>query len=179
MRKVIFLILAVLLATLLCGCNILKGQLEPLNPKQEEVQMQKSESGEDTITYHDTLYGFDFTLPASWKGYQIIADIWEGVPPGSSNVVEKGPVITIRHELWTKEKPRQDIPILIFTLDQWKKLQKEKFHIGAAPIGPSELGRNNEYVFALPARYNYAFPEGYEEVEKILAGKPLHPKDIS
>jgi len=36
-------------------------------------------------------------------------------------------------------------------------LQQEKFHIGAAPINPSELGRNTKYVFALPARYNYAF----------------------
>ena len=43
----------------------------------------------------------------------------------------------------------------------------------AAPINPGELGRNVKYVFALPARYNYAFPTGYQEVEKILEGKPL------
>jgi hypothetical protein len=29
-------------------------------------------------------------------------------------------------------------------------------------------------VFALPARYNYAFPTRYEEVEKILSSNPLH-----
>ena len=40
-------------------------------------------------------------------------------------------------------------------------------------MGPSELGRNNRYVFALPARYNYTFPPGYKEVEKILANHPL------
>ena len=59
---------------------------------------------------------------------------------------------------------------MVFTLDQWDRLNKDEFHIGAAPINPSELGRNKDYVFALPARYNYAFPLGYEEVEQILRG---------
>ena len=62
---------------------------------------------------------------------------------------------------------------MVFTLAQWDSLQQDKFHIGAAPIGPSELGRNTRYVFALPARYNFAFPTGYEEVEKILEDNPL------
>jgi len=52
-------------------------------------------------------------------------------------------------------------------------IQKEKIHIGAAPIGPSELGRNKIYVFALPARYNFGFLNGYEEVECILKNNPL------
>ena len=39
--------------------------------------------------------------------------------------------------------------------------------------GPSELGRNTRYVFGLPFRYNYSFPIGYEEVEKILESKPF------
>ena len=43
-------------------------------------------------------------------------------------------------------------------------------------MGPKELGRNSKYVFALPARYNFAFPTGFEEVEDILAGNPLQPK---
>ena len=64
---------------------------------------------------------------------------------------------------------------MVFTLAQWNALQQGKFHIGAAPIGPTELGRNSNYVFALPARYNYAFLNGYQEVENILKGKPLKP----
>jgi len=43
----------------------------------------------------------------------------------------------------------------------------------AAPVGPKELGSNSKYVFALPARYNYEFLEGYEEVEAILESNPL------
>jgi hypothetical protein len=66
---------------------------------------------------------------------------------------------------------------MIFTLSQWKAMQQEEFHIGAAPFGPRELGRNSRYVFALPARYNYAFPAGYEEVEEILKGYPLQKLD--
>jgi hypothetical protein len=67
---------------------------------------------------------------------------------------------------------------MIFTLEQWSSLEKGEFHIGAAPIGPTILGQNNEYVFALPARYNFAFLEGYEEVENILDNNPLHPKNV-
>jgi len=66
---------------------------------------------------------------------------------------------------------------MIFTLDQWASLLKDEFRVGAAPIPPSELGRNAKYVFALPARYNFAFPTGFEEVEDILKGNPLKPMD--
>jgi len=62
---------------------------------------------------------------------------------------------------------------MVFTIKQWTALQNDAFHIGAAPIGPSELSRNNVNVFALPARYNFAYPAGYEEVDTILQGKPL------
>ena len=62
---------------------------------------------------------------------------------------------------------------MVLTVSQWNLLQQEKFHIGAAPVNPSELGRNIRYVFALPARYNYAFPTGYKEVEQILRDDPL------
>ncbi|MGB8451919.1 MAG: hypothetical protein WCD89_06255 [Anaerocolumna sp.] len=47
----------------------------------------------------------------------------------------------------------------------------------SAPINPCELGRNSQYVFALPARYNYAFPEGFEEVEDIIQSAPLAPTE--
>jgi hypothetical protein len=129
----------------------------------------------NSIIYENTQYGFRFTLPASWKGYTIVTSRWEGTSIQSGNTVETGPIISIRHPLWTAQNPRQDIPIMVFTLAQWSALQREDFHIGAAPIGPSELGRNAKYVFALPARYNFAFLPGYEEVEKILDGKPLQP----
>jgi hypothetical protein len=147
--------------------------------------MAGSYSAPQSIEYQNTQYGFDFSLPDSWRGYTIVTDRWEGLSIsdgpaiGDSKIVERGPLISIRHPEWTEQDKRQDIPIMIFTRSQWNALQKEKFHIGAAPIGPTELGRNNKYVFALPARYNFAFPTGFEEVQEILEGKPLQPFNIS
>lgn len=130
---------------------------------------------EASVEYQNDQYGFSFALPDSWKGYTVQVVQWAGDTPGPQGVVtvEEGPMISIRHPRWTTEKPRQDIPIMVFTLAQWSSLQKGEFHIGAAPMNPKELGRNGRYVFALPARYNYAFPEGFEEVERILEGQPL------
>lgn len=130
-----------------------------------------------SIVYRNTEYGFSFHLPDSWEGYEIINEKWEGFKAGQQGgeAAETGPMISIRHPQWTAQNPRQDIPILIFNLAQWDLLQQREFHIGAAPIGPKKIGRSNNYVFALPARYNYAFPTGYEEVEKILENEPLKP----
>ncbi|MBN2259876.1 MAG: hypothetical protein JW702_05005 [Clostridiales bacterium] len=87
--------------------------------------------------------------------------------------VQSGPIIIIRNPLWTNENPRQDIPIMIFTIAQWYALQNDEFHIGAAPIGPSDLGRNQIYMMALPARYNYAYSTGYEEVDTVINNHSL------
>jgi hypothetical protein len=135
----------------------------------------------DSTAYRNTRYSFTFLLPESWKGYSIVTDQWEGLAvrgsQGNEEAVETGVLISIRHPQWTSENSRQDIPIMVFTLAQWNALQREEFHIGAAPIGPKELGRNSKYVFALPARYNFAFPTGYEEVENILENNPLQAKE--
>jgi hypothetical protein len=146
------------------------------------VYLQKNQTnqpvtqGTNSISYTNSQYRFSFSLPTTWKGYSVVTDTWSGDTNGPNGdvVVAAGPIISIRNPLWTARSPRQDIPIMIFTIAQWNSLQQDTFHIGAAPIGPSELGRNTTYVFALPARYNYAFPTGYEEVEQILKGNPLH-----
>lgn len=134
----------------------------------------------ETILYENKEFGFTLSLPNSWLNYQIISDTWEGIASDQdqNNVIENGPLLLIRHPAWTEEKPRQDIPIMIFTHEQWSSLEKEEFHIGAAPIGPTLLGQNNQYVFALPARYNFSFLDGYEEVENILENKPLQPTNV-
>jgi hypothetical protein len=132
----------------------------------------------ETILYENTEYGFTFSLPKSWEDYQIVTDSWKGIDTDKqqNKIVENGSIISIRHPEWTAETPRQDIPIMIFTLGQWSSLEKGEFHIGAAPVGPRKLGQNNKYVFALPPRYNFAFSEGYKEVEDILENDALQPK---
>jgi hypothetical protein len=139
---------------------------EDINQNEPEVNL-----------YENAEYGFTFTLPENWEGYQIVSDTWEGIALDQQQM-ENGQILLIRHPEWTDSNPRQDIPIMIFTLKQWTSLQNGEFHIGAAPIGPTMLGQNNDYVFALPARYNFAFLEGYEEVETILENNPLEPKNV-
>jgi len=129
------------------------------------------------IEYHNTEYGFSFALPADWQGYSIIVGNWTGDVSDSSKgdvPALQGPLISIRHPLWTAQNPRQDIPILIFTHPQWDALQRGEFLVSAAGVGPTELGQNANYAFALPPRYDYALLPGYEEVEKIMEGNPLH-----
>jgi hypothetical protein len=130
----------------------------------------------DANVYLNNDFGFTVSLPQNWKGYSLLTSKWTGVAANSpvSAPYAEGPIISIRSPLWTAEAPRQDIPVMVFTLAQWNDLQQDLFHIGAAPINPSELGRNANYVFALPARYNFAFLPGYEEVQQIIDAKSLH-----
>lgn len=156
--------------------SIMKGYSEKIDVSRilaiSNELLKKSLS---IIEYKNTQYGFSFSLPLTWYGYTIVEDSWVGDVSDTKGdvVVEKGPIILIRHPKWTSATPRQDIPIMIFIIEQWNELQQEKFHIGAAPIGPIELRRNSKYVFALPARYNFAFLPGFEEVEEILENNPL------
>lgn len=146
-------------------------------PSARQVSPTPGAQPARSVEYRNDQYGFAVELPASWAGFATVVAEWQGdaIGPGGEIVLgaERGPMISIRHPQWTTEKPRQDIPLIVLTLAQWNSLQEGEFHIGAAPVNPRELGRNTRYVFALPARYNYAFPEGFEEVEQILQGQPL------
>ena len=125
---------------------------------------------QDSLAYENTEYGFKIDLPESWQGFSVIQKEWQGRDlsrEGKDDQVA-GPLVIIRHPQWTEEEPRQDIPIMVLTHEQWKAIQAEQLSVSAAPIPPQELGQNERYVFALPPRYNYDFPTGYEEVEQII-----------
>jgi hypothetical protein len=123
------------------------------------------------VTYVNSQYGFTFSLPADWQGYSIVTSTWTGYVTPQVH----GPIISIRNPAWTAAVPTQDIPIMIFTPSQWMAVSTgtNPMPVSAAPIAPSELGANSQYVFALPARYNYAYPADWQEVQTILAGNPL------
>lgn len=130
-----------------------------------------SASTSDSIVYSNTDYGFDVELPADWKGYTIVEDTWQGTSltgKDAGKVFESGTTLSLRNPKWTKETPYQDIPIMIFTKEQWKPIEAEEVGVSAAPVPPSKLAENSKYVFALPPRYNFAYPAGYEEVDKII-----------
>ncbi len=124
------------------------------------------------VEYKNSNLGFSVKLPDSWKNFSAVDGSWEGYSldaTGKTQIKsETGITVSVRHPLWTSSAPRQDIPVMVFSLKQWSDMQADKFHAGAAPINPSELGRNSKYVFALPARYNFAYITGFEEVETIL-----------
>ena len=177
---------AIMSLSLLSGCSG-KANINP-SPSPSAVSTPVAATSPsptadpNLVVYKNTQYGFNFTLPVAWKGYTFIISQWEGLSlksDMSGKVAQTGAIISLRDPRWTQQTPRQDIPIMVFTLDQWNSLKNEEFHIGAAPMDPSELGRNNKYVFALPARYNYAFPLGYEEVDTILKGAPLKTFNVN
>ena len=167
--------IAVLAIALLAGCASQNtAQLSPTATPTPSSTPTVTPTTATSLTYDNTKYGFKFTLPMSWTGYTLVNTTWEGRSVATGKVVETGPFISIRHPLWTSADKRQDIPIMVFTLSQWGLVNSEKMSLGAAPIPPSELGRNATYVFALPARYNFAFPTGYQEVDQIMQSNPLH-----
>jgi hypothetical protein len=132
----------------------------------------------DQIVYRNSAYGFCFDLPASWSGYSIVTEQWQGEWIGDHSQAPSakelaGPKIIIRHPKWTKTSQREDIPIMVFSRAQWKLVAAEEISVGAAPIGPTELGRNTKYVFALPARYEFDEKEGVEEVVELMQHHPL------
>jgi len=125
------------------------------------------------IVYHNTHYGFCFLLPADWKGYTIVTEKWRGAVLDSQKT-ESGPQLLIRNPKWTKADPWQDIPIMIFTPSQWQIVAADNLAVSAAPIGPSELGRNKSYVFALPPRWiGFADAKGTDEVQTLMNQNPF------
>jgi hypothetical protein len=121
------------------------------------------------LVYRNAKYSFCLALPAGWAGFKVLTDSWYG-----DNNVESGPKFTIRNPRWTKESPYQDIPILVFTPAQWRAVDSGEFNVSAAPIGPSELGRNQNYVFALPPRFaGFDDAAGTDEVLQLLGQKPF------
>ena len=128
--------------------------------------------------YSNKDYGFAFTLPNTWANYSIVKNTWEGSPVNTKSKKETGPKLLIRNPKWTEALPYQDIPVLVFTLAEWSTYEKGNFSVSAAPILASELGRNNKYVFALPARWNFDYSKDYEEAISIINTNPLEAFDL-
>jgi hypothetical protein len=128
----------------------------------------------DAIEYRNTRFGFVFSLPQGWKGYTIVTEQWEA-SDAQKGSVESGPVVCIRHPDWTKESPRQDIPIMVFTLGQWDSAEKGNLYVGGVAISPGELGRNRKYAFAVSRRVEDSDVAGAKEVNGILQHSPLRP----
>jgi hypothetical protein len=120
------------------------------------------------VRYVNKELGFQIDLPESWRGYSVIVLRWQATSPEDST--ESGPLIVLRHPLWTEANPREDMPIMVFTRAQFDQVQQEELRISAAPYPPPALGQNSKYVLALPPRYNFDALTGYEEVDRLVHG---------
>jgi hypothetical protein len=161
------------LATATPAVNCQYQQVQCVRAPCPPVWVCESSVATNWISYVNEMYGLTVALPESWKGYSIVTDVWSATATKGSTATMKGPQLHIVHPLSTQQSPRQDIPVMVLTLDEWNRSLSQGWSFGAAPIGPSELARNTKYVFALPARYNYAFPKGFEEVDMIITSKAI------
>jgi hypothetical protein len=130
-----------------------------------------------SITYKNAQYGFTFSLPSKWQGYYIVETTWQGAAL-TNGFATSGPKILIRNPKWTAAAPYEDLPVMIFTISQWKAYLAEDFSVSAAPIKASELARNSEYVFALPPRWDFDYSLEYKEAQDIIAEKPLKTFEV-
>lgn len=130
------------------------------NPVASDVETSK-------LMYKNQKFGFEFELPSEWRGYSVTE---ESITNAAGNEAY-GTLITV-HDPRSMNAPQPlYVPIAIFTTAQWEKWVATNFdgYPTAAPIGPTERGRNNQYVFATPPRFDFGFDElGYKEVNDII-----------
>jgi len=120
------------------------------------------------VVYRNTHYGLQVALPDSWKGYTVISSSYDIFNISTGAHEGTGVIIKLRNPLWTAPAPYEDLPVMVFTPANWQRVLNEQISVGAAPIPPSLLARNSVYVFALPARYNYDFATGWQEVQQVI-----------
>jgi hypothetical protein len=124
------------------------------------------------IRYHNSQYDFTFYLPASWQRHSILTQQWEGetyLPEKDKDVVlARGPIIVLRNPQWKTNNLYQDIPIYIFTRQQWEDIHLGKYDAEGAGGIIYELWHNDKYVFGMHSRYNWHELSGFKEVADIV-----------
>jgi hypothetical protein len=130
--------LALVLSGGLFGCSTTRNQLSNL-----------------PLRYHNSQYDFTFSLPASWQGYLVLAEQWDGgdLSPAQDKIIytEHGQQITLRHPQWKTNDLYQDIPIIVFNRKQWDEGVWPNIYAGGVM---DEMWHNRKYVFAISSRYN-------------------------
>jgi hypothetical protein len=122
-------------------------------------------------TYKNTELGFGMIFPDSWRGYTVVSQTWQGNAVDNFDQKYSGPEIVFKNPQTTPQQSYQDIPMMVFTKDQWSMVSGNNptVAISAAPIGPAEVGQNAKYVFATPPRW-YGFTDaiGFQEAVDIV-----------
>ena len=154
----------------------LRGQAVKLRQLEQEnidlkAQRQQRDGTASAIEYRNEQYGFGMTFPSGWSGYSVVTDTWHGQThdeQGETTGTYTGPEFILRHPQWTAAAPWQDIPVLVFTHDEWALVEQQKLGVSAAPTSPSKLGENAKFVFALPPRWiGFADALGRDEAARV------------
>lgn len=136
--------------------------------KIKKIENRSSEEENGHLAYTNNQYGFEIILPDSWQGYSVINEIWQGTTLDARAKEYQGPEVVIRNPKWTSSQPWQDIPILVFTKEEWQLIENQNLGIFAAPVGPIKLDESQQYVFALPPRWvGFIDTLGQEEAQGI------------
>lgn len=173
MTKFGYLVLVLIISTISLGgygVYYLSHKISNVEPVQTASEASSSSTVEavvattpevatGSIVYINEDFGFKLTLPSTWVGYKV-----------STGTVDRGQSVTITPVWSTNDKNREFVPVLIYPKDVWTAWEKNNFedYKTSAPIGPTERGRNSDFVFATAPRYNFSFGTGTEEVEGIV-----------
>jgi hypothetical protein len=125
------------------------------------------------IRYHNAQYDLAFYLPTDWKNYSVLTQQWNGekYAPDKDAVVTMahGSIIVLRNPQWKTNNLYQDIPICIFTRQQWDDINLGKYYAQGAGGVIYELWHNDKYVFCIHSRYNANDSvNGWKEVQDIV-----------
>jgi hypothetical protein len=131
----------------------------------------------DTVVYRNQKYGFTFSLPPSWSGFDVSECQWGGDRDGRE-IGAYGATVSIRHPLYSRANSGQEIPIMVFTKAQWRDVESGKLDVSAAPFPPNYLGQNRKYVFAIESRFDYDDLDGFENARAFFDSNPLRASRI-
>ena len=128
--KKILIITTTLLSISLVGCNSAKPLTNDQNPpKTNQVNQQLAKT--ESLTYQNTEYGFQLTLPATWKDYKT-----------SSGIDLKGTPDEHQAFSFNKSAGEDGFSVDVYTKAQWKELEK-------LPVSHGDYMREtSKYVFA-------------------------------
>jgi hypothetical protein len=135
------------------------------------------------LHYHNAKYDFTFCLPPSWRGYSVKIGQWDGGHYSSASdktvITDHGEIIFLRYPQWKTNDLYQDIPIVMFTRNQWDDERTGKMSAYISAGGTiDELWHDRNHVFAISSRYNAADDvKGWQEAPEIIAKNcALHPE---
>ncbi|MBI2098689.1 MAG: hypothetical protein HYT49_03540 [Candidatus Wildermuthbacteria bacterium] len=162
----LFLVVALVAVTISIGGIFL---LKAMQVALVATPQPQNPQGTDRQIYRNEEYGFELVLSGSWEGYTIIPEFWSGQTLDGRSTEFQGSKVVIRSPNWSVAQPWQDIPVLVFTKQEWQLIEAANLNISAAPIGPQKLGENQQYVFALPPRWvGFTDALGQDEAEEIV-----------